>query len=256
MIPDPAAESPGGAGPPPEWDSADWSEFRQRPTPALRASLFSMHAEFARQIARRHFLDRKRGDIELPDLYQMAYAGLLEAIDRYDPERGAPFRGYAGRRITGSVLDGLSKMSEARGQASFRRRTRHERAQSLAGEGDRAGAPPESLDWLSELAIGLALGFMLEDAGFYASDSTADRRPDAYETLAWRENRQRLLAAVASLPEREQAVVRGHYFDDLDFERIGAMLGVGKARVSQLHKVAVDLLRKRIAATGDFRHRR
>ena len=64
---------------------------------------------FARMIAARHFRGRRTGDIEFAELSQLAFIGLLEAIDHYDPAVGVPFRRYAGRRISGAMLDGLGQ---------------------------------------------------------------------------------------------------------------------------------------------------
>lgn len=234
-----------------------WAAFVTGKSSSARSRLFTLHAPFARRIAKRHFLGRKGGDIEYPDLCQLAYAGLLEAIDRFDPAKGAPFRGYAARRITGSVLDGVSKTSEMRQQASYRNRVRYERARSLmAGDGAASEQAPlaEAMRLFEELTIGLALGFMLDGTGLYQSEEGPDlRETGAYESLAWGDSVRQLTDAVESLPEREQAVIRGHYLEDLDFAQVAALLGVGKARISQLHRSGIALLKKRLAAQPDFR---
>ena len=234
-------------------EGALWAAFAVDRSEAVRSQLFALYQPYARRLARRCFLDRTRGDIEFPDLCQLAYAGLLEAIDRFDPARGAPFRGFAARRITGSVLDGVAGMSEQRRHASYRSRARHDRMRSLMDRAPASGAEPDPMAVLADLAIGLALGFMLEDAGLAAGEDTPDARPDGYESLAWKDDLKRLSEALAGLPERERTILRGHYFEDLDFDRLGAMLGVTKARISQLHRAALALLRKRLSPGGRFR---
>ncbi len=229
-----------------------WSRFRSEKTRTARDELFALYAPYARTVAARHFKDRRGGDIEFPDLCQLAYTGLLEAIDRFDPDQGVPFKGYAARRISGSILDGLSKMSELREQASFRNRARYERARSLAASQDLSKSSGDALDALADLAIGLALGFILEDAGLYTPDDAPDRQIDAYDSLAFRDTVKQLTGALSSLPDREQTVIRCHYFNDLDFSQIGAILGVGRARVSQLHKAAIGRLHKRMATNMNF----
>ena len=101
-----------------------WRELHGSRSVKAREALFAQHLPFARSIALRHFRERARGELELTDFQQLACAGLLDALDRFDPERGIPFRGYAGRRISGSILSGIARMSEARDQASRRARTR------------------------------------------------------------------------------------------------------------------------------------
>jgi RNA polymerase sigma factor for flagellar operon FliA len=66
----------------------------------------------ARQIARREYARLPRAasvGIELQDLEQEAYIGLIQAAQRFDPARGIAFRSYAQPRITGAVLDSLRR---------------------------------------------------------------------------------------------------------------------------------------------------
>lgn len=250
MTPGPEADiAPGG-------EEADlWRAARQEGSDAARERLFELYLPFARRTARRHFLDQG-GDIEFADLYQLACAGLLEAIDHFDPTRGIPFAGYATRRVSGSILDGLAKMSEVREQISFRNRVRHERARSIATADPDSLNASEVIDELIEVALGLALGFMLEGTALYVSEGESDRQVSAYESLAWRDTVRRALAEVAGLPLREQAILRRHYFDGLCFDQIGDLLGISKGRVSQLHRAALLLLRKRLLNGEDFKLRR
>ncbi len=230
-----------------------WAAFQSQGGRAAREALFALYLPFARKQARRHFLDRSGGDIEFADLFQLACAGLLEAIDRFDPERGSPFRAYATRRISGSILDGVAQLSEVRGQISFRNRVRSERARSLADErtDDLSGA--DAMRALMELAVGLALGFMLEGSGLYSPEETADAHANAYDSLEWKDSVGLILHAVARLPERERDIIRYHYLSGLTFDRIGALLGVTKGRVSQIHKAAIGRLRSQLPRARDFR---
>ena len=191
------------------------------------------------------------GDIEFPDLCQLAYAGLLEAIDGYEPERGTPFRSYAVRRITGSILDGVAKTSEVREQISFRNRVRSERVRSLSPE-DVEGLPlGEAMQALIDVAVGLAIGFMLEDTDAYLSEDR-DRRINAYEGLAWKETLAQVMREVSDLSDRDQTIVRHHYLEGMTFEKIGLLLGITKGRVSQLHRAAISRLKGRMIEARQF----
>lgn len=219
-----------------------------------RDRLFMIYKSHAELIARRLFADRRSGDIEFADLRQLAYAGLLEAMDRYDPDRGIGFKFYAGRRIRGSVLDGLAKISERREQLSWRQRVRRERTRSLAPANVDGLSAPAALDALIELAVGLAVGFMLEDGvGLFAADQAASAQPSPYETTAWREALRRVLTEMGSLPERQQDILRRHYFDGMTFEDIGRLWGVTKGRISQLHADAIHRLRHSLEARTRLR---
>ena len=237
-------------------ETALWAVFRETGSVAAREQLFQLHAKFARNIARRHFHEQSRGDLDLHDLYQLAYMGLVEALDRFDPRHGAPFRSFAAHRISGSIRDGIGRMSEMREQISWRRRVRRERVRSLV-EGGAEGAQ-EPIDKLTELVIGLSLGFMLEGTGMYVeeegeqTDIHAATRT-AYDTLAWREIVDHLKRQLLELPERERTILQRHYMDGVNFDELGRLLRVSKGRISQLHHEALRRLKRRLAEQGHFK---
>ncbi len=80
----------------------------------------------------------------------------------------------------------------------------------------------------------------------YADDLPwfADDGPDAFERLAEGELRDRLIAAIAALPEREAMVIQLYYVEELNLEEIGEVLGVGAARVCQIKAAAHGKLKK------------
>lgn len=247
---------PQGSAPPAEAASIEhaalWRALRLEGSQAAREQLFTVHAQFARGVAGRHFRRGRAPDIELQDLRQLAYAGLLEAIDRFDPQQGAPFRGFAARRITGSILNGIAKLSEMREQISHRNRVKAERLRSLSTDGLRSAEAVEALAALTDLAVGLAMGFMLDEAGVLVGQGEADPAPSAYESLAWRDMLRRLSAEIQRLPDRERLILRGHYLDGVDFVQLAAVLRLSKGRVSQLHKNAIGRLRERLAQDDPF----
>ncbi|WP_443751383.1 sigma-70 family RNA polymerase sigma factor [Asticcacaulis solisilvae] len=235
-----------------EGEAALWREFTASGSAAARRKLFDLHHTFARQIAARHFLDRKSGDIEFADLCQLAYTGLLEALDRYDPERGVGFRPFARRRISGSILDGLSHMSELREQLSYRRRVRAERLKSLTVEKPEVLEAPAAMAALIEMATGLALGFMLEGSGLYMDEDAADTRASPYDSLAWKQLIGALKDEVSKLPPQQTLVITYHYLNGLSFDQISKIMELSKGRISQIHRSSLTTLRERLYSGGGF----
>ncbi|MBO9714809.1 sigma-70 family RNA polymerase sigma factor [Sphingomonas sp.] len=228
---------------PPRVEASLWRRYRFEKEVRCREQIFTRYRGLARSIALRQLRSRARNGMELGDMEQFAYEGLLVAIDRYDPLRGAPFGAFARRRILGSILDGASRMSELGAQFGYRRRAEAERARSLA---PAQGEIPDPLRALADLAAGLAIGLMLEGTGTIDRADGADHRPNAYESLAWRELNALLAAEIARLPDREAAILRHHYENGVSFTQIAQMLGLSKGRVSQLHASAIKRLRTRI----------
>ena len=104
------------------------------------------------------------------------------------------------------------------------------------------------------VTVGLAISFMLEDTGM-VSTALGDAPPvhdHPYRTLAQQQTQVRLQEAVAHLPLREQKIIRYHYFHRLNFEHIADILNLSKGRVSQLHRSALNELRRRIGTIDDF----
>jgi RNA polymerase sigma factor FliA len=233
-----------------------WADFKRRGSSTARERLFLRFVGFARNVARRLHREQSWGDLELTDLQQHAYTGLLEALDRYDPDLGTPFRAFAAHRISGSIRDGIAQTNEMREQISWRRRVRRERVRSLS-EPD-AETPATPIEKLAEIATGLALGFMLEGTNLFIEDAADGGQPvhiaaTAYDSVVWKETVARLHEELATLPEREQNILRWHYVDGLSFDQLALLLSLSKGRVSQLHRAALELLRKRLRERGYFR---
>lgn len=241
-----------------EAEAALWSAFKTDNSLAAREQLFARHANFARNIARRLHRESSRGDLELADLYHYAFTGLLEALDRFDPAQGVPFRAFAPHRIVGSVRDGIVRASELREQISWHHRIRRERLRSLSTTNTGQMNSSDAMQKLAELAVGLALGFMLEGTGMCApgDEEQEAMRPNtggAYDSLAWKETVEQLHEELSGLSEREQMILRQHYLNGVPFEHLAMLLGVTKGRVSQIHKASLLHLRRRMSERGHFR---
>ena len=145
---------------PPRVEASLWRRWRYEAEARCREQIFVRYRSLAKGIAARQLGRRPRNGIELGDMEQFAYEGLLVAIDRFDPLRGIPFSAFARRRIMGSIYDGAARMSEVDAPYSARLRQHGERARSLIDAGaDAPSAPSRS----SALAAGLAVGLMLAE---------------------------------------------------------------------------------------------
>lgn len=235
------------------------NSFAARPAPAALAALtekwpwrklhcvvnaeelVQIYLPAARVIAARMY--RRRGGLsaEFSDYMQSALLGLLRAIDRYDPAQQIPFIHFAARHICGAVLDALPSLTELHAQLLRRHGLRRERVASLAA-GIEAAQVGGSLQDLSSLALELSIGFLLEDAGIFQPG------PDQPDRRGYDDHRRRELSSVfaqllAMLPPRQSRLLRCQYFCDMSFGEIAELIGVSVARVSQLHRDALQKLR-------------
>lgn len=244
-------EMPSGS----DGEASLWSALKSAQSTDAREQLFSRYTALATSIAGRHARDMAGQGIEFGDLRQLAFAGLLEALDAFDPSRQVPFPAFAGHRISGSVRDGIAKMSEAREQISWRRRARKDRLRSLMDDSHRSENVSDAMAELAEIAVGLALGFMLEDTGMLQPDDQHSPGPrnTGYDSAVWRELLKHLMGELASLTDREQTILRQHYLKSVSFDQLADLLGVTKGRISQIHRTALTQLKRRMGDKGHFR---
>jgi RNA polymerase sigma factor FliA len=233
-------------------DEADlWKACKSKNSSAAREKLFTKYLPLARRIAWKLHKDDAKSPVEFRELVQLASVGLLEAIDHYKPDLGVPFRYYCSRRISGSILSGIAKLTEVNQQISTHNRVARERLKSMSEGIQKPDKMSDALDILGEVAAGLALGLMLDNAALYLEDEKDPAR-NAYETLAWKEAVDHVRREVSALPQRECELIRLHYLEGIAFEQIATLFGLSKGRISQLHKGAMSLLRKRLSAIGRF----
>lgn len=229
-------------------ERALWAAFRGQGDRHARESLILHHLAFARILAAKLFARRVADDVVFDDFLQFASVGMVEAIDRYDPEAGASFRTFAAHRIQGAILTGVEALTERQRQLALRRTLKRERLQSLArSDGETSG--DDTFSRLASMAVGLALGFMLEDLGMVQTDS-ASYGDNSYAGLEARQSRKELLRAVDALPEREAKIIRHHYLQQVPFDDIAVSLGLTKGRVSQLHRRALQSLLRMLQDGG------
>jgi RNA polymerase sigma factor for flagellar operon FliA len=229
----------------PVWVEASlWRRLRFENQTACREAIFSNYHELARRIASFEFRRRPMYGLERVDLEQLAFRGLLEAIDRYDPLRGAHFGAYARPRIKGAISDGLARSSEEGARYSERRRLERERMRSLAPSAQLAASDP--LSALTDLAVGLALGFLLEDTAGLDGSVSAEPVINGYQSVGWNELQVCVLEEITRLPQAERTVLEQHYLKGVSFTLIAEMLSLSKGRISQLHRKALEKIRARL----------
>ena len=235
-------------------EAALWRRLREGGDPAARAQLLDRHLGYAKVVAAHYYGRRYTDEVDFSDYHQWASVGMLEALDRYEPERGVQFRTFAARRMHGAILNGLERSTEKHQQIAARQRLRAQRIQdlkSLAGEDAAGSSPAQLLRFVSEVGIGLALCWMLEGTAMVELPETADEHP-FYRSVALQQLRERLLRAVEALSTQERTVIRSHYLQGLAFEEVAAMLQLTKGRISQIHKQALQHLRSQMREDFDW----
>ena len=229
---------------------------------AKRERLLVEQLPQVKYIARR-IHDRLPPHVLLEDLVHAGILGLIEAIQRYDPARHVELKSYAKHRIHGAILDSLRDLDWSPRPLRRKARRIEEAQQRLRA---RLGYSPSESQLAEELGMGLdkfqhLLGELRgldlrslqsetteEGSGREAHHTTQTAAPEDPFSLCLRSEMTGLLAkAVEELPERERQLLALYYYEELTMKEAGAVLGIGEARVSQLHSAAIVRLRARMS---------
>jgi RNA polymerase sigma factor for flagellar operon FliA len=217
---------------------------------------------FVEQLARRVAATMPHS-IDIGDLVQDGVIGLIDAARRFDEGRGIKFETFAERRIRGAMIDALRKDAWPRGVRRQRRElesAREELRRELGGEPSLADLAAKMGTDEKRLGRTIVRINAIEATSPLATAENHDEstmpaalipsepeQPDmAYER---NETKDRVQAAIASLPLREQKVIGLYYYGEATMKQIGAEIGVNESRVSQLHARAIRRLRDALAAT-------
>lgn len=210
-------------------ESELWRRYRDQGDLVARDRIAVMHLPWAAAVGKSVYRRVGIHGLDSEDFIQNARLGMLEAIGRFEPDRGVEFRAYARPRVRGAVFNGIRAMLQERSISADDRR----HAERLEHFYDDDRSP---FDSVVDAVVGLGIGFLLEHAA-------ADGGADAYAYARRDQTHARLKAAVGRLPVRLQALVTAHYFEHIPFCEIADAEGVTKGRISQLHREALTRLR-------------
>lgn len=241
-----------------------WLMYKRGRDLGAREKLILAHAPLVKYVAGRLAM-RLPASVELEDLISYGIFGLIDAIEKYNPEYNVKFETYAIARIKGSMLDGLRALDWV--PHSLRQKAREvERVYAkLEGELGRSATDEEvaaalgiTTDELSQLItdIGSTSIVSLDDLWYEGEGSGPIRAIDMIEdegavdpqiNVEFSERKRLLAEAIDKLPEREKLVVTLYYYEGLTAKEIAAALGVSQSRISQLHSKAILRLRGRLS---------
>lgn len=186
------------------------------------------------------------------DLYGFGMLGLIAAADSWEPERGLKFSTYAYTKIRGAVLDELRRGDWLSRGAREKLREVDKTIARLEQENGSTPAVAEvaaalgtTAEEIDELLVAARSGAEAsldeerEGAGVLASLLGDPSSPDPAGSAEWNEAKERLAAAIETLPEQEKSVITLYYAENLLLREIGAVLGVTESRVSQIHSRAI-----------------
>ncbi len=241
-----------------------WHEYKDTGSPQARDRLIVHFSPLVKYVAGRVSVGLPQ-NIEQADLVQYGIFGLIDAIEKFDPDRRIKFETYAIARIKGAIIDELRSIDwvprSVRAKARAVEKAYAKLESTLMRSPTDAEVAAEMKMSESELQnvfnqisfVGLiALDDMLSVSGERGEATTlGDTIPDKGEgpvaAFEVEEMKQILAAAINRLGDREKMVLTLYYYEGLTLAEIGEVLGVTESRVCQIHTKSVLQLRARLS---------
>jgi RNA polymerase sigma-B factor len=231
---------------------ADASDAEQA---GVRDELIETHMPLVHHLARRY---ADRGE-PIEDVTQVATIGLIQAIDKFDPDRGSAFSTYAVPTILGAIR---RHFRDATWSVKVPRRVQELRGKidaahdALAQELGRsptvaeiaARADVDPADVLDSLELSRARSAAPIDATSDGEVPLADTLGDLDASLTDIENAETIKRLLTTLSEDERTVVTLRFFDGLTQTQIAERVGVSQMQVSRILTRSLEKLRAGLSA--------
>ena len=236
-----------------------WQQYCKNRDIETRDKIINQYAPLVKYVAGKVSVGLSPS-VSFNDLVSFGTFGLLDAIEKFDPDKHVKFKTYAVTRIRGAIFDELRAIDWIPRSVRQKSREIDEQIQYLEL---RYGRPPtddeiaQSLNMSQEefnqtlLKLSSTSMLSLNDMLSVTDDESLPRietvrSPDRYqpeEVAERQEIRQVIVNAINELPEKEKMILVLYYYEDLTLKEIGSLLEVTESRVSQLHTRAVMRLR-------------
>ena len=246
-----------------------WRRYRRDGEREVRDQLVLAYSPIVKHVAGR-IASRMPPHVDLADLVAYGLAGLIEAVERYDPARGVKFESFAGLRIRGAIIDAMRSLDwvprAVRDEAREFERTSADllvRLQRLPTDAELAAAldiDAEELDARMQRAANAQLVALDQPWGFNGSDAAPttmlDFLPDPSandpaELSDRADLEDQVSAAVLQLSGREQTILALRYHQDLTLAEIAEVFDLTESRISQIHTKSMLNLRVLLGGAGD-----
>jgi RNA polymerase sigma factor FliA len=250
----------GNANHPADKETEDlWKEFKETGCHELKKELIRRYQALVRFTAERMGASLPKS-VDVDDLAQEGNFGLMDAIEKFDPERGIKFKTYCSTRIRGSILDALRSQDWVPRLARTRANKAEKVRQQFMSEEGREPTDKELADHL-ELDV-----TALNKARARSMLNLSDRRQDSSEGRASIDtlsesgesnpfdlvNRRDMMSVITrSLSEKEKSILYMYYIDGLNLREIGERMALTESRVCQIHGNVIRRLRERLKGSAD-----
>jgi RNA polymerase sigma factor FliA len=206
--------------------------------------------------------------VEQDDLMSEGIIGLIDAIEKYNPEKGADFPTYATLRIRGAIIDSLRQkdwiprnireLAKDIDKAKMRLENDKGRTPTLDELAEHMQMSPNKLSYhMNKIknAEVVSLDEMVKLSGSFESNLSQPHREESESVEAEVEKKERieiLKVALGTLKPREKLILSLYYYEELTLKEIQQILGISMPRISQIHKNVLKKLKETLKDKKDI----
>ncbi|MDR1929351.1 MAG: RNA polymerase sigma factor WhiG [Treponema sp.] len=240
-----------------------WIQYHKERDPKIREAFIKQYAPLVKYVAGKVAVGMPHS-VEFDDLVGFGVFGLLDAIDKFDPDKNVKFKTYAVTRIRGAIFDELRSIDWV--PRSVRQKTREveEAIGSLEAQLGRTATDQEiaqslgmdEAEYFKTIQKITSTSILsLSDVWFSGDENDKVSFVDSIESpsslnpdviVEKEEIRRVIVRAINELPDKEKKILVLYYYEDLTLKEIGQVLEVTESRVSQLHTKAIIHLRSKL----------
>jgi RNA polymerase sigma factor for flagellar operon FliA len=209
------------------------------------------HLPLVKRIAHQ-ICSRLPPNVEVDDLIQEGLTGLLDALNRYEPQPNLNFEAYARTRIRGAIYDSCRKNDilprNQRDELEGLEKVTRKLEQSLGRhptEREIAAGAEMSIDAYYAIMANMVHLMPLDDLSDDLLPSDTDTS-DPMRAVALAQLADRIATILESLPDNEQLVFALHYQEDLSYREIAQVMNITPGRISQIHTQGMIRIRAKL----------
>jgi len=240
-----------------------WRTYKKTNDPKIREYFVNKYSPLVKYVAGKIAIGMPQ-NVDFDDLVGYGVFGLLDAINKFDPEKDIKFKTYAVTRIRGAIYDELRSIDWV--PRSIRQKAK-ELERVIGSLENRLGRSATDAEIAKEMGLSLkefhtlvlklsgASMLSLSDVWYIGDESDQVSVMETIESpkslnpdvIVEREEIKNIIVkAISELPDKEKKVLILYYYEDLTLKEIGEVLQVTESRISQLHTKAIMRLRSKL----------
>ncbi|MBU2705945.1 sigma-70 family RNA polymerase sigma factor [Zooshikella marina] len=222
-----------------------WRKYKQDTCKENFDKLIEIYTPLVNKIANIYYKKVFISGISLDDCIQYGFVGLIESIKNYNIDKGSNFDIYASLRIKGSILNSAHTFSEFSNYYHWKRKLENQHNNAMS-----QSIVKLDLETIINITIDLGITYFLSndfECFIVSSESSINNTSKIDAPLA-----VSIYRAIESLDEILKHIIIHHYLLDESFQEIADTLSYSKARVSQLHNIAICEIRSKFLSPNKY----